>query len=98
MFCSNNSRSAYTFLRHCEKRSCRAIDVNLAEVLSRENERRSNLPLQIDWREFFIIYTKITSLQSQSKEIASRMKLIFASSVSLSPLCRLAMTNEKGGA
>jgi hypothetical protein len=43
------------------------------------NKRRGNLPSLINGREFFTILRRITLLQAQSKEIASRMQQFIAS-------------------
>jgi hypothetical protein len=104
MLDSNNPSGICTLPRHCEECLDGFRKAKPVQGLLVGDERRSNLPSLIDWREFFNRW-KITSLQSQSQKIASQMQQRFALFAFLLPLRRLAMTTkcseattEKGGA
>ena len=71
---SNASSSARTFLRHCEERFSGIRRVKTVKDVFERSKRRGNLPSLNYWRELFITHPSITSLQSQSKEIASRIR------------------------
>jgi hypothetical protein len=86
-------QSAITFIRHCEECSGRIRLIDLVKGILQVKERRSNLPSPIKLQEPFSIFKKITSLQTQSKEIAARiqqsqLRLFFSQYIR-----RLAMTS-----
>jgi hypothetical protein len=93
----NNSPVVCTLPRHCEERFNVIETTKSVEDVFVMNERRGNLPSLIFWREFFMACSKITFLQSQSREIASRVQQRFTLFAFLLPLWRLAMTTENGG-
>jgi hypothetical protein len=87
----------FTSHRHCEERFEGLRKAKSVRVSPIGNERRGNLLALHNRQEVFKILMKITSLQPQSREIASRIQQRLAFFAFRSLILRLAMTNESGG-
>jgi hypothetical protein len=85
--------SVRTTPRHCEERLEGERQINLGSKKLEGDERRGNLPSLTGWQELFTVRPKITLMQVQSREIASRVQQSQLSSFFIQYIRRLAMTN-----
>jgi hypothetical protein len=65
------AKQTFTLLRHCEERHWSEFSFDEVKVSFAGSKQRSNLPSLTGSRELFSSAIKTTSLQSQSREIAS---------------------------